>query len=44
MEEHSGGDNVVIEFKATMLLLLDLLEHGETQRAIDTIKKILNDK
>lgn len=29
------------EFKATMLLLLELLEHGETERAIKAIREIL---
>lgn len=41
MEE---DDNMLIEFKSVLLLLLDLLEHGDTQRAIDVIKKILNSK
>jgi hypothetical protein len=34
-------ENVIIEFKAVLLLLLDLLEHGETDRAIQRIKEIL---
>jgi hypothetical protein len=34
-------ENVKIEFKAVLLLLLDLLEHSETDRAIQRIKEIL---
>lgn len=30
-----------IEFKAVLILILNLLEHGDVQRAIDTIKQIL---
>lgn len=37
-------DNMIIEFKAVLLLLLDLLERGETQRAIERIKEILSTK
>lgn len=33
---------VIIEFKAVLILLLDLLEHGEVDRAIARIKEILN--
>lgn len=42
MQKEDG--NIIIEFKAALLLLLDLLEHGETQRAIERIKEILNTK
>ena len=33
-----------IEFKAVLLALLDFLKHGETQRAIEYIEKVLNSK
>lgn len=39
--KNAESDNVIIEFKAVLLLLLDLLEHGETDRAIQRIKEIL---
>lgn len=38
MEEEVTRD----EFKAVLLLLLDLLEHGEINRATKVIKEILN--
>lgn len=31
-----------IEFKAVLILLLDLLEHGDVDRAIERIREILN--
>lgn len=38
-----NNSNMIIEFKAVLILILDLLEHGETQRAIDKIKEILRE-
>lgn len=34
---------MIIEFKAVLLFILDLLEHGDTSRAIKTIKEILKE-
>lgn len=34
-------NTMIIEFKAVLILLLDLLEHGEVDRAIKRIKEIL---
>ena len=36
-------DNMIIEFKAVLILLLDLLEHGDTDRAIQKIREILKE-
>ena len=38
------SETMIIEFKAVLILLLDLLEHGETERAIAKIRQILNSK
>ena len=38
-----ADDAMRIEFKAVLLLILDLLEHGEIDRAIKRIKEILNE-
>lgn len=35
-------DAMIVEFKAVLILLLDLLEHGEVDRAIKRIKEILS--
>ena len=34
---------MILEFKAVLLLILDLLEHGETDRAIQKIHEILRE-
>lgn len=34
-------NTMIIEFKAVLILLLDLLEQGEVDRAIKRIKEIL---
>ena len=36
-------DQMIIEFKAVLLFILDLLEHNDTSRAIKTIKEILKE-
>ena len=33
-----------VEFRAVLIAILDYLKHGETQRAIQYINSILNDK
>lgn len=33
---------MIAEFRAVLLAILDYLEHGETQRAIDYIKQVLS--
>lgn len=38
-----NNSNMIIEFKAVLILILDLLEHGETERAIYKIKEILRE-
>ena len=35
------GEDLTIEFRAFLILLLDLLEHGEVERAVDKVKEIL---
>lgn len=35
--------NLIIEFKAVLLFILDLLENGNADRAIKTIKEILKE-
>jgi len=42
--ELNGDESLVIQFKAVMRLLLNLLEHGDVDRAIEEIKKILEDE
>jgi hypothetical protein len=34
---------MVIEFKAVLILILDLLEHGNTERAILKLREILKE-
>ena len=34
---------MIIEFKAVLILLLDLLEHGNVDRAIERIREILKE-
>ena len=34
---------MVIEFKAVLILILDLLEHGNTERAINKLREILKE-
>lgn len=38
-----NGDNMKIEFKAVLILILDLLKHGNAQRAIAKIEEILRE-
>ena len=40
---HNEVSDMRLEFKAVLLLILDLLTHGDTDRAIETISKILNE-
>jgi len=35
-------DNIVIEFKAVLIAILDFLEHGETERAVNYIREVLS--
>ena len=42
MNKREEDDNMILEFKAVLFFILDLLEHGETERAIKQIKNILN--
>ena len=42
MQKEDG--NMILEFKAFLILLLDMLERGEVQRAIKRIKEILGMK
>lgn len=37
-------ENVLAEFKAVLIAILDYLEHGEADRAIAYIKEVLNSK
>ena len=36
-------DNMILEFKAVLLLILDLLEHNDIERAIKKIHEILKE-
>ena len=36
-------DKLIIEFKAVLFFILDLLENGNVDRAIKTIKEILKE-
>ena len=38
------NENMTIEFKAVLMLILDLLKRGETQRAIEQLENILISK
>jgi hypothetical protein len=38
-----GDDEVIIQFKAVLRAILDYLQHGEYQRAINYIESILKD-
>ena len=40
-EVKKGLFEMIIEFKAVLMAILDFLEHGETERAITYIRKIL---
>lgn len=36
-------ESMRVEFKAVLMLILDLLEHGDINRAIERIKEILRE-
>ena len=40
-EVRKTEENMIIEFKAVLLAILDFLEQGETERAINYIRKVL---
>lgn len=40
-EYHEGGDEMKDEFRGFLILLLDMLEHGDVERAIAKIREIL---